>query len=111
VIIWSETEVSKQQSQTKQWHKKTNFIQKDSAQDLKFAPKHKGLMLAVAVANGTIMIYQWQDPSNLTSFNEFREINLLTNGECTCLSWNPAFDEPMTLVVGCLIQSQETEND
>ena len=69
-------------------------------------------MLAVAVANGTIIIYQWQDPSNLTSFNEFREINLLPNGECTCLSWNPAFDEPMTLVVGCLIQSQEAgEND
>ena len=32
-------------------------MQKDSAQDIKFAPKHKGLMLAVAVANGTVIIY------------------------------------------------------
>ena len=111
VIIWSETEAHKQQQapqnqaqQTKKWHKKTNFILKDSPQDIRFAPKHKGLMLAVAVANGTIKIYQWQDPTNLTSSNEFREINVIADsGECTCLTWNQAFDEPMALIVGCLM--------
>jgi len=76
---------------------------KESAQDIKFAPKHKGLMLAVAVSNGIVMVYQWKDPSNLTAFSEFREIKVMEFGECCCLSWNPAFDEPMTLVVGCLI--------
>ena len=60
-------------------------------------------MLAVAVADGTVMMYQWQDPSNLTSHNEYRSIKVLNNAECTCLSWNPAFDEPMSLVVGCLV--------
>lgn len=58
-------------------------------------------MLAVAVANGTIKIYQWQDPNNLTGSNEFREINIIDSGECTCLTWNQAFDEPMALIVGC----------
>jgi len=68
-------------------------------------------MLAVAVANGTVIIYQWQDPTNLTSFNEFREINVMPNGECSCLSWSPAFDEPMTLVVGNLISSSYTDSN
>jgi nucleoporin SEH1 len=60
VILWSETETSRQSEQKKQFHKKTSFILKDSAQDIKFAPKHHGLMLAVAVANGQIKIYRWQ---------------------------------------------------
>ena len=83
-------------------------MQKDSAQDIKFAPKHKGLMLAVAVANGTVLIYQWQDPNNLTTFTEFREINVLNNGECTCLSWNPDFVKSMSIVIGCMITSKSS---
>lgn len=83
-------------------------MQKDSAQDIKFAPKHHGLMLAVAVANGTIIIYEWKDPSNLQTFNYFREIHVLNNGECTCLSWNPTFNEPMSLVLGCLITNKQS---
>jgi hypothetical protein len=76
---------------------------KDSAQDIAFAPKHKGLILAVAIADGTVIIYQWPDSTNLTSHNELRNVKVLTNGECTSLSWNPAFDEPLSLVVGCYI--------
>jgi WD40 repeat protein len=58
----------------------------------------------VAVANGTIKIFKREDPANLASFGEFREINLMRElGECTCLAWNPAFDEPTSLIVGCNI--------
>ena len=86
------------------WHKITFFILKDSASDIKFAPKHQDLLLAVAVANGTIKIFKREDPSNLASFGEFREINLMKElGECMCLAWNPAFDEPTSLIVGCNI--------
>jgi WD40 repeat protein len=74
---------------------------KDSATDIRFAPKHHGLTLAVAVANGTVMIYKQTDPNELFSCNELIEIPVIQTGECTCLSWNPAFDEPMSLVVGC----------
>lgn len=31
------------------------------------------------------------------------------HGECNCLSWNPAFDEPNSLVVGCLITSSQQD--
>jgi len=62
----------------------------------------------VAIANGTIKIFQCKDPDQLTTFSELREINLVAGlGECTCLSWNPAFDEPMSLVVGCHLNHQK----
>jgi hypothetical protein len=97
----------------------TFFILKDSASDIKFAPKSKDLLLAVAVANGTIKIFKREDPGNLTSFNEYREINLMKDlGECTCLSWNSAFDEPTSLIVGChmttptqFLEVKEDENN
>jgi len=58
------------------------------------------------VSNGTILVYKWQDPTNLSSHQEFREINIISGyGECTTLSWNPAFDEPISMVVGCMITS------
>lgn len=84
----------------------TIFILKDSASDIKFAPKSADLLLAVAVANGTIKIFKREDPGNLTSFSEYREINLMKDlGECTCLTWNSAFDEPTSLIVGCHMTS------
>lgn len=107
VIIWSETEANtkanrQQESGNKQWHKKHHNIEKDSVYDIKFAPKHLGLALAVAIANGSIKIYKCADPNNLTTFfNDVTEIIVVSSGECTCLDWNPAFDEPMSLVVGC----------
>ena len=62
----------------------------------------------MAIADGTVMVYQWPDPTNLTSHNELRAIKVLNNGECTCLSWNPAFDEPISLVIGCFITSNKS---
>ena len=59
-------------------------------------------MLAVAVANGSIMLFDGEDATNLkTFFSNEREVIVVSPGECTCLSWNPAFDEEMALVVGC----------
>ena len=61
-------------------------------------------MLAVAVANGSVLVYKWPDSYNLADFSEHRDISVVAgHGECTCLSWNPAADEPATLIVGCLI--------
>jgi hypothetical protein len=74
-----------------------------------------GLQLAVAVADGTVVIYDWRDPKNLTSSSS-KEIKVLGSDlneyQCTCLSWNPAFDEKMTLIVGChSISGQDKENN
>jgi len=75
-------------------------LNKDAVLDIKFAPKHLGLCLVAAVANGTIKIYRWQDPTNLKESIE-EEFQVIPQGECNCLSWNPAFDEPISLLVGC----------
>lgn len=56
-------------------------------------------MLAVAVANGSVYIYEAKDLNNLNSWTEIFEIKTNSTG-CNCLSWNPAFDEPPMLVVG-----------
>lgn len=70
---------------------------------MKFGPKHKGLVLAVAIANGNVAIHTWQNPTILTSQSD-RIISVVQGfGECTCLTWNPSFDEPSGLIVGCLI--------
>jgi len=61
--------------------------------------------LAVAIANGTITVYKWQDPTELMSYETLLNINVVPDyGECTCLSWNQAFDEPMSIAVGCMIK-------
>lgn len=79
---------------------------KDSAQDIKFGPKHLGLVLAAAMTNGVLKIFKWADPNQLNSYIEMREINLFKfHGECTCLDWNPSFDEPMSLIVGGVLTS------
>ena len=57
-------------------------------------------MLAVAVSNGLVLIYEARDALNLTTFTETCVINTMSPG-CNCLSWNPAFDESPMIVVGC----------
>jgi hypothetical protein len=58
-----------------------------------------GLILAVALANGSVFIYEAKDLINLTSWTEIFEIKA-NSTSCNCLSWNPAFDEPPMIVVG-----------
>jgi nucleoporin SEH1 len=82
------------------WVRRSSQFFSENVQDIKFAPKHHGLMLAVAVANGNIQMYEAKDLSNLTSWVEVFKIKTSDLG-CNCLSWNPAFDEPPMIVVGC----------
>ena len=58
-------------------------------------------MIAVAVADGSVKIHAAKDLNNLTSWNDVYDFNTNTLG-CNCLSWNPAFNEPQMLVLGCL---------
>ena len=57
-------------------------------------------MIAVAVANGHIVVYEAKDITNLTIWTEVYDIKTNSLG-CTCLDWNPAFDEPPMIIVGC----------
>jgi hypothetical protein len=58
-------------------------------------------MIAVAVANGTVIIYEAKDITNLTSWTEVYEIRTNSQMGCNCLAWNPAFDELPMIMIGC----------
>ena len=59
-----------------------------------------GLVIAIAVANGSVFIYEARDVLNIASWTESFEIKTMSAG-CNCISWNLAFDENPMIVVGC----------
>ena len=107
VYIWEEIEAK--DFSKKQWTRRFNFVEKEAVLDIKFAPSHWGLMIAVAVADGCVKIYAAKDLNNLTQWHEVYEIKTNTFG-CNCLSWNPAFDEPQMFIVGCHDYTQSAQS-
>ena len=83
-------------------------MEKEAINDIKFAPRHWGLLIAVAISDGTVKIYAAKDLNNLTQWHETNEIRTNSFG-CNCLSWNPAFDEPQMFIVGCNDLSQTSQ--
>lgn len=79
---------------------KSKIIFKDSVEDIKFAPKHLGLLIACAVATGNVEVYEAKDVQSLVHWNAISTFTSNNTG-ANCLSWNPTFDEPPMLVVGC----------
>lgn len=68
-----------------------------SITDVKFAPKHLGLLLATCSLDGTLRIYEAPDIMNLSQWNPQHDINCKMS--CSCLSWNPSpFHAPMIAV-------------
>jgi hypothetical protein len=78
------------------------FIEKEAVNDIKFAPRHWGLIIVIAVADGTINMHQATDLNNLTQWKEGLYKMKINKFGCNCLSWNHAFDEPQMFIVGCL---------
>lgn len=72
VYIWEEVETK--DSQKKQWQRRINFVEKEAILDIKFAPKHWGLTLAIAVADGTVKIQTAKDLNNLTQWQELQTV-------------------------------------
>jgi hypothetical protein len=65
VYIWEEVEAK--DFQKKQWTRKHIFSEKKGAiSDLKFAPRHWGLVLALAYADGSVNMHAARDLNNLT---------------------------------------------
>jgi hypothetical protein len=90
IIIWEEME----SKDKKQWQRKHMFMEKEAINDIKFAPRHWGLVILIAVADGSINMHAAKDLNNLTQWKEgVHKFRTISHG-CNCLSWNPAFDEP-----------------
>ncbi|EQC36043.1 hypothetical protein SDRG_06780 [Saprolegnia diclina VS20] len=73
---------------------------RESVHDVKFAPRHLGLRLATASADGYVRMYEASNPMNLSEWT-LPEIFMADAEGATCLSWNSnRFDMPMILVGG-----------
>jgi len=72
------------------WVKRTMLVDsRTSVTDVKFAPKHLGLMLAVCSADGFVRIYEAPDVMALNQWSLQHEISVKLS--CSCITWNPTY--------------------
>ena len=65
--------------------------------DVKFGPRHLGLLLATCSADGTVRIYEAPDVMNLGQWSLQHEIQC--NLPCSCLSWNLSMFKSHTPII------------
>jgi len=123
VCVWEEQEsinTDRSKVNNDKWLKKVALTEsKKAVNDVKFSPRHLGLKLATASADGSIRIYEatdifslsyWQlvdtiqveDTTGLMSEMGSTETSILRQSEhgLTCLSWNDCPFEPAKIAVG-----------
>ncbi|XP_045452680.1 nucleoporin SEH1 [Melitaea cinxia] len=104
--IWEEvgdTTASGAEKGLRTWVKRSNLVDsRTSVTDVKFGPKHLGLLLVTCSADGIIRIYEAPDVMNLAQWTLQHEIP--TKVSISCLSWNPSLSRsnsnPPMLAVG-----------
>ncbi|XP_072943040.1 nucleoporin SEH1 isoform X1 [Epargyreus clarus] len=104
--IWEEvgdTTASGSEKGLRTWVKRSNLVDsRTSVTDVKFGPKHLGLLLVTCSADGIIRIYEAPDVMNLAQWTLQHEIP--TKVSISCLSWNPSLSRvntnPPMLAVG-----------
>jgi len=64
VYIWEEVEVKEK----KTWQRKNMFQGTEAITDIKFAPRHWGLILAISEADGSVNIHMAKDLNNLSQW-------------------------------------------
>jgi len=110
VIIWEEPKLNytlvngvlqPKENENNSWIYKTKLLDsKESIEDIKFAPRFMGLMLATASAEGIFRIYEAPDIMNIASWRMIHEENACFYG-INSISWNKnPFDPPM-LAIAC----------
>jgi len=101
VIIWKE-EVGSGASNV-EWQLKTELVDaREEVTDVKFAPHHMGLKLALCSKDGFVRIYEAPDvmqPDHWDPVHEFEAGGQEGLAQVMCIAWNPSrFDTPMLLV-------------
>ncbi|XP_053614705.1 nucleoporin SEH1 [Plodia interpunctella] len=102
--IWEEvgdTNAMGSEKGLRTWVKRSNLVDsRTSVTDVKFGPKHLGLLLVTCSADGIIRIYEAPDVMNLAQWTLQHEIP--TKVSISCLSWNPSLSKvnPPMLAVG-----------
>jgi WD40 repeat protein len=107
--IWEEQVRESRLSHREQshWVKKASLVDsRTSVADVKFAPKHLGLMIATCSADGIVRIYEAMDVMNVSQWSLTVRICRCTEWifikctacqheipcktACSCISWNPS---------------------
>lgn len=109
VIIWEEPKVNslfQQQDspdliENKPWIVRAKLSDsKEVIEDIKFAPKYKGLLLATASSDGFFRIYEAPDIMNLGSW-QIRSTNKVNQNGINAFSWSQNNLNPLMLAIGC----------
>ena len=110
VIIWEEPRLNHilvngvlqpKENDKNSWIYKTKLLDsKESIEDIKFAPRHMGLMLATASAEGIFRIYEAPDTMNIASWRMIHEENACFYG-INSISWSKNPFEPSMLAIAC----------
>lgn len=69
-----------------------------SVTDVKFSPKHLGLLLATCSADGSLRIYEAPDVMTLSQWSVQHEINCKVS--LSSITWNPSRIHPPMIAVG-----------
>lgn len=99
--VWEEIPGAQAGSAQSHWMKKAPLVDsRTSVTDVKFGPKHLGLILATCSSDGTVRIYEAPDVMNLSQWSLVHEIHCKM--PCSCISWNPSLSRlhPPMLAVG-----------
>lgn len=89
VSVWEETVAEKTTTMTpiKRWFRKTSLVDsRTNVTDVKFGPKHLGLLLASCSVDGIIRIYEASDIMNLSQWTLVYDIPCKL--PLSCISWN-----------------------
>ena len=98
------------QNENSTWIYKTKLLDsKESIEDIKFAPKHLGLMLATGSAEGIFRIYEVPDILNLAFWRIIVEYSV-ASFPITSISWNKnPFEMPMLAVAVKCFQNRTND--
>lgn len=103
-IIWEEVldatiDTKRSSNQTSHWAKRATLVDsRTSLTDIRFAPKHLGLMLVTCATDGHIRIYEAPDITNLSHWSLKDEFNCKM--ACSSITWNQSRIHAPMLAVG-----------
>ena len=103
-IIWEEVldatvDTKRSSDHTSHWAKRATLVDsRTSLTDIRFAPKHLGLMLVTCATDGHVRIYEAPDITNLSQWSLKDEFNCKI--ACSSITWNQSRIHAPMLAVG-----------
>lgn len=103
-IVWEEVldatiDTKRSSNQTSHWAKRATLVDsRTSLTDIRFAPKHLGLMLVTCATDGHVRIYEAPDITNLSHWSLKDEFNCKM--ACSSITWNQSRIHAPMLAIG-----------